>query len=117
MRLVTQKHENDCGAACVAIIAGVSLNEAKGRLPAHCEIRGTSSQELRTALLTFGVDTDELKRIGSADYTSFAFDAVLRGKLDDDDHWVVWEAKRKRVLDPYKPGGEFRCTSYVKVNR
>ena len=121
MRLVTQKGndgEEGCGAACVAMIAGVTYDEARSRLPAHCDARGTTSEELRTAIQSFGIETDGLRRIASADYTSFAFDAVLRGKMDEEDeHWVVWEANRKRVLDPYEPGGAFRCTSYVKVNR
>ena len=100
------------------MIAGVGLDGAKERLPVHCETRGTSSQELRAALLTFGVEAEELRPIRSLDFEAFAFDAVLRGKLDEEDeHWVVWEAKRKRVLEPYQPGGTFRCTSYVKVNR
>ena len=121
MRLVTQKGddgEEGCGAACVAMIAGVTYDEARARLPAHCDTRGTTSEELRAALLTSGIETEERRPIGSADHTSFDFDAVLRGKLDKKhEHWAVWEAKRVRVLDPYKPGGAFRCTSYVKVNR
>ena len=121
MRRVVQKGnggEEGCGAACVAMIAGVTYDEARSRLPAHCDTRGTTSEELRAALQTFSIETEKLQPIGRADHTNFPFDAVLRGKLDEEDeHWAVWEAERGRVLDPYKPGGEFRCTSFIKVVR
>ena len=53
--------------------------------------------------------------IRQLNYPSFRFNAVLRGKLGGEWHWAVWDADRRKLLDPYKPGGKFRCTSFIKV--
>lgn len=117
MKRVAQENENDCAAACVAMLAGVTLDGAKTLLPARCEAYGTFTKHLRDALLVYGLETDALRSIGNRDFADFSFDAALRGWLEDDWHWVVWDAKRKKVLDPYEPGYVFRCTSFVKVTR
>ena len=79
------------------------------------EERGTYSHELRKQLEYYEIQTEPRKPIRRLNYQSFRFNAVLRGKLGGEWHWTVWDADRGKLLDPYKPGGRFRCTSFIKV--
>ena len=116
MRRVLQSKE-ECGTACLAMLAGVTLVEARKRFPAHCQSKGATIAELRAAALSFGVETDGRRPILNRDFNEFDFDAVLLGTLGDDPHWSVWDAKRRKRLDPYKEADkwEWICRSYLKV--
>jgi hypothetical protein len=52
MKRITQLHENGCGAACVAMIAGVSYPEAVRRIGTRSV---TSARQIRAALLSYGI--------------------------------------------------------------
>jgi hypothetical protein len=114
MRRVYQSGGEGCGIACVAMLAETTYAAAKRRVP-HWEDRGTYSRELRNELDYYEIQTEPRKPIRQLNYQSFRFNAVLRGKLRGDWHWAVWDADRRKLLDPYKPGGRFRCTSFIKV--
>jgi hypothetical protein len=116
MRRIRQRGEDGCGIACVAMVADITYACAKERMPGQ-EVNGTSSSQLRAALKSCGFKTRRLKPIRGLDYKSFKFNAVLQGFLEGDHelHLVVWDSKRKRILDPYEPSMEFRCTSFVQI--
>ena len=114
MRRVFQSGGEGCGIACVAMLAGTTYAAAKRRVP-HWEDRGTYSDELRKELEYYEIQTEPRKPIRRLNYQSFRFNAVLHGKLGGEWHWAVWDADRGKLLDPYKPGGRFRCTSFIKV--
>lgn len=119
MRRVFQNGEEECGTACVAMLAGVTLSEARERFPTRCQTEGATIAELRAAALSFGVETDGRRPILNRDVEAFDFDAVLRGTLDGEAHWCVWDAKQRKRLDPYKGAEEYKwvCRSYLKVTR
>jgi hypothetical protein len=96
------------------MLAGITYAAAKRRVP-HWEDRGTYSHELRKELEYFEIQTEPRKLIRRLNYASFRFNAVLHGKLGGEWHWAVWDADRRKLLDPCKPGGRFRCTSFIKV--
>ena len=114
MRRVYQSGGEGCGIACVAMLAETTYAAAKLRVP-HWEERGTYSHELRKQLEYYEIQTEPRKPIRRLNYQSFGFNAVLHGKLGPEWHWAVWDAERGKLLDPYKPGGRFRCTSFIKV--
>ena len=114
MRRVYQSGKEGCGIACVAMLAGTTYAAAKQRVP-HWEDRGTYTDELRKELEYYEIQTEPRKPIRGLNYQSFRFNAVLRGKLGGEWHWAVWDADRRKLLDPYTPGGRFRCTSFIKV--
>ncbi len=102
------------------MIAGISYKEAKAKMPDECERNGTTSAQLRAALTAFGISTSEKRSLRGKDFHSFSCDAVLHGWAEDEWHWVVWESKRQRVLDPYEPPlGDppliFECKSFIKI--
>ena len=114
MRRVCQSGGEGCGIAWVAMLAGITYAAAKRRVP-HWEERGTYSHELRKQLEYYEIQTEPRKPIRRLNYKSFGFNAVLRVKLGGEWHWAVWDADRGKLLNPYKPGGRFRCTSFIRV--
>jgi hypothetical protein len=114
MRRVFQNGGEGCGIACVAMLAGTTYAAAKRRVP-HWEGRGTYAHELRRELEHYKIKTERPMPIRRLDYASFRFNAVLHGKHGAEWHWAVWDADRGKLLDPYKPGGRFRCTFFIKV--
>ena len=117
MERVIQNGEEECGTACVAMLAGVTLNEARGRFPARCQTEGATIAELRAAALSFGIETDGRRPILKRKFEAFDFDAVLLGTLDGDPHWCVWDAEERKRLDPYDGAEAYAwvCRSYLKV--
>ena len=103
-----------CGIACVAMLAETTYAAAKRRVP-DWEGRGTYAHELRKELEHYKIRTEPPKRIRRLDYESFGFNAVLHGKHGAEWHWAVWDAGRGQLLDPYRSGGKFRRTSFIKV--
>lgn len=97
------------------MIARVRYKEAKARMPDDCERDGTTAAQLREALLSFGIATEEKRPIGNKEFRSFPFDAVLHGWAEDEWHWVVWDYRRKKVIDPYEPPTKFCCKSFIRI--
>jgi ABC-type bacteriocin/lantibiotic exporter with double-glycine peptidase domain len=118
MHIVYQKDEEGCGIACVAMVAGTTYRKAKDRLPKSWEIKGTTKKQMLKGLQSYAIATGKPKRIDTKDdYKQFEFDAVLHGFLDNELHWTVWDSKRGKLLDPYRPKLKFRCTSFIRIER
>ena len=116
MRRVKQRPDDlGCGAACVAMITGLTYEQAKMIVYNGKDVRTTGTGQLRAALRSQGYDLPHnRKRLSnnksptgkpkSLRETSINLDqdAILstRAWADGKWHWVVWEAKSKRVLDP-----------------
>jgi ABC-type bacteriocin/lantibiotic exporter with double-glycine peptidase domain len=118
MKRVVQWGEEGCGVACVAMVARISRNDAKRKMADQLKT-GTTARQLREALRSFGVQLDKPRPIREKNYYEFDFDAVLHGFVEEEHprewHWVVWDSKRRRTLDPYRYPVKFRCTSYIKI--
>lgn len=127
MRRVQQKKGfNDCGVCCVCILAGVSYRQALAAVfprsapePKHM---WTSSRQLSAALNRCGLKCDERARpLFGRSYKELQHDAILIADRDPKTwcwHWVVWDWKRKRVLDPARRRkSRWRVTSFLKVYR
>jgi hypothetical protein len=85
------------------MIAGVSYHQARKKVCRE-EADGTSTKEVCDALAKFGIAcAGRLTRLRPGDYRKLEQDAILRtrtSKSDGDSHWIVWDAKRKRIIDP-----------------
>jgi hypothetical protein len=123
MKRVSQLHPDGCGVACVAMIAGVGYHEARKTFHKD-EKTGQSTTDVRQALAKFDVAcARRLVRLPSGHYRNLKQDAILRTRTrsDGDSHWIVWDAKRKKFLDP-EPNKEVRyakppVTSFLAVRR
>lgn len=105
MRRVKQKTEKDCGAACVAMLAGVTLDEAYEAVYGDGRKRVTSAGKLRVALAKLGRPPVEgrMVSIGRTTLKSLPHDALLKVQplTCSIKHWVVWDKKRQMKLGPY----------------
>lgn len=121
MRLILQKHENDCGIACVAMLAEVPYRRALSEIFPDGEIELTQAPTLRDALIRFS------RRPGRAvvplrgrDYRTLAHPALLKvnPRLQGFEwHWVVWTGSK--VLDPKNPPyalSRLRPVGYLRVD-
>ena len=110
MRLVKQKHNYGCGLACVAMLTGRSYDKI---INLYCGIYhksgyyGTSTHELHYLLLLLGYNSARrLISLRSSSHRDLEVDAILKvpfeATVDRPWHWVVWDAARGRILDPYK---------------
>ena len=125
MRRVRQRHRHDCGVAVVAILANVSYEIAldavfPGRKKPR-ELR-TTGQRLARALKKFGLRCDgKTKFLLGRSYRDLGHDAILIVDRNPDTwlwHWVVWDHKRRRVIDPYwRPKKRPSCFGYLAVYR
>lgn len=124
MKLVEQRQRNDCGVACVAMVANVSYKKAFVALGFNKNTRkfGTNKHNLRTALYALGLDTYPKMRRVPKDITTITNKAILRcnqyrGK---DWHWKVYDPKNKTILDPLPKDTSFEWvmhdpSSYLEV--
>ena len=102
-----QEKENDCGAGAVAMLCGVSYEEAArevfdGRKPGR-----TASGRLLKAIKKLGGRPLEsrCKARGDTDLTELKNDALLKCQMLDGDksytHWAVWDSEGQTIRDPY----------------
>lgn len=124
MKYVRQKHVKGCGVASLAMVTGLSYNDAlklidpqrqKGK-----EYRGTALEQVLKAFNDMGVKyrihfNSKLKDIKNDAYICASLPCGCR-------HAVAWDAKNKKILDPdtteVSHDGERVCFSrqYVEKN-
>jgi len=123
LRRIIQEDEAGCGVACVAIFAQVGYDDARKVMFGRRSGSYTSTGDIRWALGRFGFKpARRLVRFGKKrHYTDLREDAVLKLKArahgEREWHWVVWDARRRKLIDPAKfPHKRFRITSFLAVN-
>jgi hypothetical protein len=119
MRRVKQANESDCGVACVAMLAGVSYEEAHEAVYGEGRKGLTSSGKLRSALIKLGRPPVEgrMVSIGRTTLASLPQDALLKVQplTCSTKHWVVWDKKRQMKLDPYPSPMRHKVVCYLLV--
>lgn len=109
---------------CVAIVAGVSYERAFVAVFPSKPPRQfwTTSRKLAAALKRFGIKCDRRARpLFGVNYCTLEHDAILvadKNPITWCWHWVVFDWRRKRVIDPAKkPRKRWRITSYLAIYR
>lgn len=119
MRRVKQETESDCGPACVAMLAGVTLEEACKAVYGEGRTKLTSSGKLRAALIKLGRPPLEGRMVskGRTTLKSLPHDALLKVQplTCSTKHWVVWDKKRQMKLDPYPDTMRHKVVCYLLV--
>lgn len=131
MKRVAQRSRYDCGAACVAMVAGVPYKKAHQLLYGDDGIDLTETRDLVLALEKSGIklskkrtpfrdaNGDRLASI-SEKQVDLNFDAILATKPRQTGiwHWVVWDSSSRRILDPKStPPKRWRYSHYLRVFR
>jgi hypothetical protein len=124
MKRITQFDDDGCGVACVAMIAGVSYRRALRAMYGDKPLIKTVTGDLRRGLHALGIEcgTRLVRSTTPRHYRNLREDAVLktRTRSDGDWHWIVWDAKRKLVIDPERKENRYvrpPITSYLLVYR
>jgi ABC-type bacteriocin/lantibiotic exporter with double-glycine peptidase domain len=128
MKLILQQHANDCGVACIAMLiqryAGCPAKSAYDAARAvmfglrNCDY--TTTRQLKNALLKLDVpvgrQTVPIKNKSQIDI-SLEFDAILKTEERKDAtwHWMVWDAKNQKILDPLGRKNRRRISHYLRV--
>lgn len=130
MRRVVQKDWFGCGIACVAMVGGVTYEKAKMTMFNKVERKHlrtgdldyTTTVRLVRGLRRLGIRCgDRLVPLRGRSYRSLKCNAVLKAwekkaQRGGDFHWVVWDAKRRRFLDPGRlTYRRLRVRQYVKI--
>jgi hypothetical protein len=120
---IPQRGTNDCGVACVAMLAGKTYERAYQVLYPSGRPRRTNGPELITALIKLKArpHTARFQLLGRRRYQSLPSKALLKvncvGTTDISGgwHWAVWTGER--VIDPETPPRKWfrRATSYLLV--
>lgn len=120
MKTIKQQEENDCGVACVAMLTGSSYDEARAVVYPKGRSKLTKTKDLSKALLKLGRKPLSNRRqpFGSKTPRDLDTDALVFVEMDDGNdskHWIVWDAKAKKLRDPYHTKHDHYLRGYLAV--
>ena len=120
MKTIKQKEENDCGVACVAMLTGKTYEEARADIYPSGRSKLTKTKDLSKALVKLGRKplSDRRQPFGSKTPRDLDTDALVFVEMDDGNdskHWVVWDAKAKKLRDPYYTKHDHHLRGYLAV--
>ena len=117
MKRVAQLDPNGCGVACVAMLAGVSYRSACALMFPDKRGNYTSHAQLRKALRRYGIGLGKRVSLSGQRLNDLTVDGILSARIfwkgDDWSHWIVWDARRQALLDPYDEQISLRLTRLV----
>jgi hypothetical protein len=105
IRRVFQVHDDGCGIACVAMLAGISYRDACLEIFGDYQGDATSLEDLRWALMACGFRVPKrMTPFWERQHTQLKQHALLALNPGPDGmwHWAVWDAAQHRILDPLK---------------
>lgn len=110
-----------CGLACVAMAAGTTYSKLRAAI-ATDEVEPTQLHELREMMRQHGVALEgRLTPFRTRKPTDLPFDALLKANprlAGKEWHWMIWDYRRRRVLDPKMPPYKrVKFVSYVELRR
>ena len=117
MKLVKQIDKTGCGIACVAMLAGITYSTVRRLMFPDPKTREfyTSTNDVRVALKQLGFDVaNRLVPIRRNQLPPITENAIIKMNLKPNTgawHWAVWDAERRRLLDPRRP--PYRRRRYV----
>ena len=120
MKIVKQREENDCGVACVAMLTTGKYEDALEIIYPRGRSRLTKTADLHAALIALGRKplTKGRKSFKGKTLADLDTDVLLFVEMDngnDAKHWVVWDARAKKVRDPYHTKYLHRIRGYLAV--
>jgi ABC-type bacteriocin/lantibiotic exporter with double-glycine peptidase domain len=121
LKLVPQEHRSGCGVACIAMLCNMSYADALSLLFPNSSSQVCNSDLVSTNLKGNQYLTNESQLRGaltqanlivSRGWTPISLEELktlpTSALLCTDDHWMVYDAKQKKILDPWAS----RCGRY-----
>lgn len=102
------------------MLAGVPYTLARAAIYLNGKSKLTKTKDLRAALQKLGRKplADRRRPFGSQTPRDLKTDALVFVEMDDghdSKHWVVWDAKKKKIRDPYHTKMSHRIRGYLAV--
>jgi hypothetical protein len=102
------------------MLAGVSYEEARAVIYPNGRSKLTKTKDLSAALRKPGREplTDRRQPFGSQTLHDLGTDALVFVEMKNDNaskHWVVWDARAKKLRDPYHTKHDHRLRGYLAV--
>jgi hypothetical protein len=133
MRTVIQEHDNSCGVACVAMLAGVPYQAAALAIFGAKKPSYTSAGQIKKALNLFNIKMPprmitlsrdaRFKRRATLrrELSGIKTDALLKLRRRDHKggahHWAVWDARGQQIRDPIGIDQRLcKITSYLPIS-
>lgn len=120
LKTIKQIEENDCGVACVAMLADVSYAIARATIYPKGRSKLTKTKDLSEALRKLGRQPLSNRRqpFNSKKPHDLDTDALVFVELknrQNSKHWVVWDAKSRELRDPYHTKYEHKLRGYLAL--
>lgn len=120
MKTVEQREHNDCGVACVAMLAGVKYTVARAAVYGDGRSKLTRTKDLHDALVGLGRKPLATRRtpFRSREVDDLDKDALIFVELKrcGSKHWVVWDCMAKKVRDPVASKPKHKLLGYLLVD-
>lgn len=120
MQLVHQVDRIGCGIACVAMLTGTTYARVRSEMFGAGPVDYTDVSDLQTVLRKLGYRPAERLVRTSRKPVHLKENAIVKvnRRSDGSWHWVVWDARRAKILDPKTPPyseARLRFCSYLIV--
>jgi ABC-type bacteriocin/lantibiotic exporter with double-glycine peptidase domain len=105
MRHIFQRCESDCFPTCIAMVAGITHSAAIELVhPRHQKGNDYATSLLEGAKALRRLGFVVWPRLNVHSFASIKNNAIIsvHFKCEEFGHVVVWDANKKRILDPYK---------------
>jgi hypothetical protein len=108
IKFVPQENRNSgCGAACLAMVSGVSYDEALAKLFTDGRSRGLRTQypQMRAGLRRLGI-RHARKILKHRTWDAIETVSLVKCGVDQDGnwHWVIYDGKCCKLYDPLREG-------------
>jgi hypothetical protein len=116
-----QEGENDCGAAAVAMLCGITYKRAAAVVFEDRDRGRTASGRLLAAVRRFGglPLTERCIARGKIDLTELKNDALLKCQMlhngRSSTHWAVWDCEGQTIRDPYGYWHPLKVTHLAEI--
>lgn len=130
MPFVRQRNNKDCGVACLAMLCGVTYEEAERAIPWRREgnLAGTTTKQLRIGAIKLGVLTEStpqhrLKPLRGDKWADIPDNSLVKIPHPKGHgwHWVAW--RKGKIYDPARGVftdlrfGEGLAASYMRFTK
>jgi len=120
MKTIEQREENDCGVACVAMLTTGNYDKAFEVIHPSGRSKLTKTADLHAALIALGREplTNTRQPFHGKSLCDLGHDALVFVKMingRNSNHWVVWDAKAKKLRDPYHTKYEHKLRGYLAI--
>ena len=117
----------ECGAVCLAMLANITLGQARAHFYNECKPHRLGRGDIVSALEKFGkraltvkpITISNRNRLINVRHDALVYARAIskndEGEYKESHHWVVWDGKVNAVRDPLGFTEQLKLTSYTEI--